>query len=375
MSNLSTSPANTSQEMPQVPSQRQRQKSTQGTPRILQWWYGIASPPEPSRSASLEERELFRRGRTGSQITFFLYIMLFMSYQSAFKGSNPILIYLITLDLLILIAATALNRFGKITIAGILVVITVITTPTINILTSPGGLNTAALPIFGLLVLPLMCVVSYLPAWWVFVVAIGNCIFTVCVLLFMPNSGDLTYILKVAFPGILIPIILSQIIVSIVAFLWVHGATQAIRRADRAEEIAALEALEIKRKEEQLAIGKQIEEGIQQIITTINSVVTRSDFSIRVAMNQENILWRAGRSINNLLSRLQGFRQAQEELKITHAIAIEVAQRMRDGQPIRLTSWTGTALDPIIMEYNKQFQNNIPASLGKNRLVFDRKEP
>jgi hypothetical protein len=178
----------------------------------------------------------------------------------------------------------------------------------------------------------------------------------------------------VAFPGIVTPIVLSQLIVSTVAFLWVRGATQALLRADRAEEIAQLEAVEIKRKEEQLALSKQIEEGVQQIIATMNTVVTRNDFSIRVPMSQENILWRVSRSINNLLSRLQGFKQSQEELKKTHAIASEVAERIRDGLPIPLTSWTGTALDPVIMEYNKHLKN-ASAQLVRGRSMADHAKP
>jgi hypothetical protein len=280
-----------------------------------------------------------------------------MSYPAAFAGSNSLLIAILTIDLFILTLAMALNRLRRVSIAGIMVVLCFTASPTVNILTTPGGVNTGALPVFGLLVLPLMCAVSFLPPWWVFVVAAGNCLFTLFVLMFMPSSGELHEILKVAFPGIVTPILLSQGIVSIVAFLWVRGARLAILRADRAEEFARLEALEIKRQEEQLAISKQIEEGIHQIITTMSAIVAQNDFSIRVPLSRENILWRAGKSINNLLSRLQGLKQSQEELKRTHAIAAEVAQRIRDGQPIQLKSWTGTALDPIILEYNNRLRN------------------
>ena len=104
-------------------------------------------------------------------------------------------------------------------------------------------------------------------------------------------------------------------------------------------------------------MSKQIEEGIQQIITTMGTVVAHNNFSIRVPLSQENILWRASKSINNLLSRLQGLKQSQEELKKTHAIAAEVAQYIRDGQPIQLTYWTGTAFDPVILEYNNRLRN------------------
>src|SRR5438132_13641736 len=104
-------------------------------------------------------------------------------------------------------------------------------------------------------------------------------------------------------------------------------------------------------------MSKQIEDGIQQIITTMSTVVVHNDFSIRVPLSQENILWRASKSINNLLSRLQGLKHSQEELKRTRAIAAEVAQYMRDGRPIQLTSWTGTAFEPVILEYNNWLRN------------------
>jgi hypothetical protein len=143
-----------------------------------------------------------------------------------------------------------------------------------------------------------------------------------------------------------------------------------------AQKIAELEALEIKRQEEQLAVSKQIEDGIQHILATLNTVVTQNDFAMRVPLKQENILWRVGRSINNLLSRIQGFKQEQEQLKKTHVVALAVAQRIRDGQAIQLNAWTGTALDPVIMEYNKRLQDSSGrSSSAKPRVVPERPKP
>jgi hypothetical protein len=157
--------------------------------------------------------------------------------------------------------------------------------------------------------------------------------------------------------------------------LTIRENEQLVRKT---QKLVELEAMEIKRQQEQLAVSEQIQEGIQHILATLNQVVTHGNFTMRVPLKQENILWRVGRSINNLLSRLQGFKQNQEELKKTHAVAVEVAQRMRDGRPIQLASWTGTALDPIIIEYNKRFQTtperlqNAHAQLTKSRLIPDR---
>src|SRR5436309_5176956 len=166
MNNLSPFPGNTPQRDPQVPSyltqQPQNNRPQEGGARILQLWYRIASPPEPDDSAPFEERELFRRGRTGSQIAIVLFLLLIISYPAAFAGSNSLLITILTIDILLLMLALTLNRLKRVGIAGIIVVLVFTASPTMNILTTPGGVNTSALPVFGFLVIPLMCAASFL---------------------------------------------------------------------------------------------------------------------------------------------------------------------------------------------------------------------
>ena len=193
--------------------------------RLLRLWYRMTSPPEPDESAPFEERELFRRGRTGSQISIFLFILVLISYPAALTGPhNPLLIIILTVDLFGLTLAMLLNRSKKVTVAGIVVVLCMTVSPIVDILTIPGGVNTSALTVFVLLVLPLMCAVSFLSPWWVFPIAAINSLFALYALLIMPSSGELHEVLKVGFPGIFTPILLSQAIVSIVSFLWVRGS-------------------------------------------------------------------------------------------------------------------------------------------------------
>ncbi len=356
MNNLSRLPVNTPQGEPQVPSnliqQRQKNKSPQGLAQILELWYRIASPPEPTDSASFEEREMFRRGRTGSQIAIFLFILLFISYPAAFAGSNSLLIVILTIDLFIMALAMGLNRWKRVNIAGIMVVLCFTASPTLNILTTPGGVNTIALPIFGLLVLPLMCAVSFLPAWWVFVVAVGNSLFALYVLKFMPSSGELHEVLKVAFPGVFTPILLSQGIVSIVGFLWVRGATQAILRADRAEELAELERREIERQQQEIEQKRQLDYGVEQILGSLNKVAN-GELNVKVPLDQNNILWRVGYSINNLLARVQAFREERLELARTRQVAAACTEALRRGQLPHLDRWTHTCLDGLLVELQK----------------------
>lgn len=312
-----------SQTSPYLAPKRDDQ-APQSSDRFLLWWYRLASPPEPDAAAPFEKRERFRRGRTGSQIAIFLYIMSLPAYQAGLAGGNHLLILIVTIANVILAIAMVFNRMGKVTVAGIIVVLDFMASPMINVLTTPGGVNTSALTNFAILVLPLMCAVSFLPPRWVFAVAAGNCLFTLVALLFWPSSGELHEILKAGAPGIIVPILLSQVIMSIVAFLWVRGATQALLRADRAEEIARLEhdmALQAEVVAEQ---KHRLDASIQRIVET-HTRVANGDFSARVPLTEDNILWQISGSLNNLIVRLQRsrqdattFRQMQMALQEAH---------------------------------------------------------
>ncbi len=344
MNNRSIFPSNTLLEESEESSlliSQDGSKSPQGLSWVLQWWYRITSPPEPDDSASFEERELFRRGRTGSQITIFLFILLLISFPAAFAGSNPLLIAIVVIDLFALTFAMVLNRLKKVSIAGVLVVLCFVASPTVNILTTPGGVNTSAMSIFSLLVLPLMCAASFLPPWWVFVVAAGNCIFTVYVLAFLPTSGELHQVLKVAFPGVVTPIILSQGIVSIVAFLWVRGATQALLRADHAEMVARLEHDMVLQGAEAVAEQKQqLDNSIQSIVAT-HTRVANGDYDARVPLTQDNVLWQISGALNNLLARFQRLRQESVEAK-----KMQFALKEAREEIVRLKRIVGKESDP-----------------------------
>jgi len=317
MSNLPTFPTNTppgDRQSLYLTQERQRNKPFQGLARLLQFWYRIASPPEPGDSAPFEERERFRRGRIGSQIIILLYAILFVSFPDALARSSPALIIIFAIDLSMLTLAVVLNRKRQVNAAGIIAALCFIASPTVDLLSTPGGVNTSVLPIFGLLVLPLMCAVSFLPPWWVFIVAAGNCFFTLYILQFMPTSGELHEVLRVGFTGVVTPIVDSQIVVAIVAFLWIRGTTQALLRADRAEEIAKLErdlALQAEATAEQ---KQQLDISIQRILET-HVRVANGDLNARVPLTKDNTLWQISGSLNNLLARLQRLRQDASQVQ------------------------------------------------------------
>lgn len=326
MKELSTYSPGVSQDERQVPSYLSKPKQQDN--RWLGWWYRIASPAAPDNLASFEDQERFRRGRTGSQIILALYLLTFVSIPAGSAGTNPFLTTILICILCALVVATVLNRFGKVALAGIIVVVAFTAEPTINIITTPGGLNMMVLPIYGLLILPLVCTVTFLPPWWVFVVAAANCIFTWYSLTYLPLTAELSATLEVAFAGIVTPIIISQLIVSVVAYIWVQGASKALVRADRAEELVKLEhdlALQARNATQE---RQQLETSIQKIINT-HMRVANGDFEARVPLTEDNILWQISGSLNNLLSRTQRFRQESARLQQVEQSLIQAREENR----------------------------------------------
>jgi len=143
-----------------------------------------------------------------------------------------------------------------------------------------------------------------------------------------------------------------QIIVAFVTYLWVTGAQQAIQRADRAEEIAALEQREIERQQHEIEQKQQLDIGIQQILQT-HVQVANGNFSARAPLGRENVLWQIAYSLNNLLARLQGYHQMQEQVQRNRAaityLVQAIQQAKRKGIPLQVER-TGTPVDALILE-------------------------
>jgi hypothetical protein len=277
------------------------------------WWYRLTAPAEPKSDSTYQEIELFRRGRTGSQIILALYFLLIISIPARFVGTNEYLLTIVAGAAAALLIATILNRMGKITTAGIIVVLTFLAFPVVNIVTTPGGLSMLVLPLFGLLVLPLLCAVSFLPPGWIFAIALVNILFTLLSLTYLPRTAELSAVLAIAYAGIVTPIIFSQILVSVVAFVWVRGTTQALQRADRAEELVRLEHDLSLQAEESAHQKQRLEESIHKIVET-HMRVANGDFEARVPVGEENVLWQISGPLNNLLARTQRWRQDSNEL-------------------------------------------------------------
>ncbi len=337
----------------------------------LHGWYKLTAPPEAPENARLEEREASRRGHLASVVLFFVILLVLPAIPSAI--GNPILTTIVMLVIAIDITALVLNRSGRTTAAGILVVIGIEIGLSSAALTVRGGFGASNTPMLDLMVQAECVAVSLLMPSSVFFVALINCLFFIYVFNFTPITPELALLLKTDSSRIISYPVILQVIVAIVTYLWVSSANKAIQRADRAEEIAKLEQREIELQQREIEQKQQLDLGIQQILHT-HMQAANGNFSARAPLGQENVLWRIAYSLNNLLARLQSYGQmashykqlqeenyrlhnmmqstssAQQELQRTQEAAaqlIDLLHRSKDGRISPFAVKSGTVIDSV----------------------------
>lgn len=98
------------------------------------------------------------------------------------------------------------------------------------------------LPIFDLMIASELITVSLLNPSSVFIVSMVNCCFIILDVVLEHHAPDLNHYLALSgWAVILARPLLLQIVVAIVTFLWVDSALKALRRADKAEAMVAME--------------------------------------------------------------------------------------------------------------------------------------
>jgi hypothetical protein len=330
----------------------------------LGWWYRLTAPAEPPENATLSERELARRGRLTSATLLVVILLVLAAYPVAFLGPSRVLAFVLLIPLTIDVTALFFNRAGKIGIAGILVVVGIEVGIGLSIVgpALAGGLTTYMLPQFDLLVQADFVAVTLLRPRSVIWLVGFHILATVTAITFLPHSAEFSSMLAVNGYEVYLRIITLQIIVAFVTYLWVTGAQQAIQRADRAEEIAALEQREIERQQHEIEQKQLLDIGIQQILQT-HVQVANGNFSARAPLGRENVLWQIAYSLNNLLARLQEYHQMQDQVQRNRAaiayLVQAIQQAKRKGVPLQVER-TGTPVDALILELSTR-------SISENR--------
>jgi hypothetical protein len=322
--------------------------------RLFGWWYRLAAPPDMPEDASLRERESVRRGKLASVIILFEFFYHFATVGvgvTSDLGLLPILI----ISMVVLTVAAIFNRYGKTSIAGALSVLVLEVGMFLNftmLALAGGGLSSFDLPLYDILVIPTLIAISLFPGWVTFSVAALNSLLIVASIVLLPKTPELTHALAAAPYDSWFRPVSIQLVAALVCYFWVSNTFQAMKRADFAEEVNKLAQTLASQQQVALKEKQQLEESIQQIVS-VHTQVANGDFTARVPLNQSNVLWSIAGSLNNLLARLQRWRQDALQLQRVELTLQQVVQEMqrakKQGLPPKIQK-TGTILDPLLAE-------------------------
>jgi hypothetical protein len=273
------------------------------------------APQEAPRTALLAVRENVRRARLGSFVILIAIFLAAIALPAALSSPNHLLLLILGGVLTCQISGLLLNRLGKVTAAGILVVIASDVGLMSALWFQPDGFSIFNLPVIDLLIQPTFFAVSLLPPRSVFAVAGINILFVLLLFFLLPHTPDFDHMLATqGYEAMVRPIIL-QFIVAVITFLWVRSSNMAIQRADRAEQIAQLEHDLAAQAYASAQQKERLEASIKQIIT-VHTEVANGNFNARVPLTADNVLWEVGGSLNNLLSRIQRLQQSEREMHV-----------------------------------------------------------
>jgi len=324
---------------------------------LLATWYRYTAPAEPLATANYKQRDMYRRGQLASTIMLALQFVLLIIIPIGLFGPNKqIFITAIFLTIIIIISAF-FNQRGKVNIAGLIISLSLNLGICLSIIRSPHGLTPDSIAMFDLLVFSELFVASLLPVNWVWASALFNISFSIYELTYAPRTPLFQTVMSTSYYTVISRPVQLHLLVTVVLFLWVVNANRAIKRADRAEEIAKLQH-DLAQQSKVIKGQKQLlDRSIDQIVETLmrwNNGATNA----RIPLNNENVLWQVAGAINNLLSRVQRSRQESTAFQANNEAMRRFyeARERSNGGPIHDWTRTNTPIDTLVMQHNTQMQ-------------------
>lgn len=311
-------------------------------PRRPNWWLRMASSGWDRPQITVEQREAVRRSQLTAWILLGLLVGDILLIPAG--GTDPATLMAIAVVGVGILIGIALNRLGRTTAAGTLMIVLIILADIAAISGTAGGMGVVDLPAYDLLVIAIVIAASILPPVSAFVVMTANIAAIFLHFTLQPHAADLNQaVTQLGVVALLARPIALQVIIAAVAFLWVRGTREQIRRADRAEEIAQLEGVVADQKR---ALDFGVQELTQAFVRTANG-----DYNVRVNIPRQNPLWTLGAQMNTFIQRLQQAGQASFELERTRQEAFRLVSALDDWRSGRMPLWpapSGTLLDAVI---------------------------
>ena len=310
-------------------------------------WLSIASASTHNLQETLDEREMARRSDLIAWLALGMLGGLVMVSPIAIGDGIAALAFLCFLVLQI--AAISLNRAGHISLAGIVLVVSFDAAIFAYMWSSPLGLTMGQLPNYDAFAVSVVIAASVLPRRSGFVVAALNSAAIVADYLIRPHNANVIADAAL-YPSVtnqtvslLVRPIALQFVFALVAFLWVRGTDLAIRRANRAEEIAILEYRELERT-------STLEEGVRYLHQTL-AEWAQGNFAHRVPLMPLGILEQIRGDLNAFMERYGPIMDASYYLRWLQTECSYLTAGLEGwlrGQPVVWPEPSGTPLDHAI---------------------------
>lgn len=324
--------------------QREHRKDTEW----FEWWLRLTAPPGTSdydAASTHWEREHLRRCGLTSMIAPFVFFAPLLLLQQA--GMDLVTAISIVALMGVALLALAFNRSGKQVLSALLLVGSMDLVIEGALLSAKGGLSTGWLLTFDLFIIPLITVGVLLSRKYLWLFLLLHVTYILGDFYLLPHASDLDTLIQVWHgPAVAFarPIII-QVGGCLLSFIEVRSTDRAIVRADRAEEVNALQQTIIEEK-------RQLELGIKEIVSTL-AHAANGHFTMRASLSQENLLWQIAASLNTLFARLHHSRQAEATLRQTEQEITRLVQALRATKAGQRVIWPlphGGPLDPLLQE-------------------------
>ncbi|HEU5369853.1 MAG TPA: hypothetical protein VFU69_15380, partial [Ktedonobacterales bacterium] len=215
-------------------------------------------------------------------------------------------------------------------------------------------LDPAFVPIFCALAVTVILAGSLMPPIFALVVALMNCGIIIADAIFQHHTDYYESMIKTGGGSLVLglPIIL-QIIVAVVIYVILSNLITTIRRADRAEEIVALQKeivdFQRRRVEDQQHLEREI-----ATIAQAYAAIANGDLEARAQVAPESALWQVVAPLNTLLNRAQRWRESADQWDKTLLAIRYVRQELQRARsqrtPPTFPNPTETPVDLLIPE-------------------------
>ena len=311
-------------------------------------WLHLTAPvgtENYSEEANADSRERLRRAGLISAIGLLILLSPLLLLQQALVSPQTTLTGL-ALGILSMIALYC-NRKGWQTGAALILVLSIDGLIEAALLSAPGGLGSGWLLTFDLFVFPLLLAgVLLAPSFIWFFISLHIALI-LSDFYGLPHSADLAeLILHWGGPAVAYarPILL-QISCGVLSVLEVRSTNEAIRRADRAEEIARLQQSIAQEKQ-------QLEQSIQQIQQAIVQAAN-GRIVAQPAVTPDDALWQIAASLQLLFGRVSKVRELEQAMRLMTLDIARLTEAVHQTRTRQSTIWplpSGSELDPLIRE-------------------------